>query len=249
MKNGFPGPQPREGWSTQGPARPCVTPGARSQPRQGQSLARAHLPPGRAILRCQTRAPCPALSLTGPDGEGCSRIHCRPLQTVWSPGLPLSRLLGSPFLQGTPCLVFSWTLEWSFWLWVEKQHLSQQLAGRCSWERCWLRALDQRLPGAGEGTEAAPSGVPACRPGFASDAIMTSRWPGCREGVWRGPGSDAAAWPCVPCLPLATGSPCRPPPVSSTGPHGCRGHRHSFRAALPQSAILQTLSHTCKTLL
>lgn len=46
MKNGFAGPQPREGWSTQGPARPCVTPGARSQQRQGQERRRAGTEPG-----------------------------------------------------------------------------------------------------------------------------------------------------------------------------------------------------------
>ena len=167
---------------------------------------------------------------------------------MWSPGLPLSRLLGSPSLQGTPCLVFSWTLEWSFWLWVEKQRLSQQLAGRCSWERCWLRALDQRLPGAGEGTEAAPSGLPACRPGFASDAAMTSCWPGCREGVWRVQAPTQQRWPCAPCPPLATVSRCRAPTCEPHRPARLQGSQTLFQGG-SSPVSYPADSHTCKTLL
>lgn len=161
--------------------------------------------------------------------------------------MPLSRLLGSPSLQGTPCLVFSWTSEWSFWLWVEKQRLSQQLAGRCSWERCWLCVLDQRLPGAGEGAEAAPSGVPACRPSFAGDAAMTSCWPGCREGVWRVQALTQQRWPCAPCPPcppLATVSPCRVPACELRWPALLQGSQTLFQGgSSPVSYPTDSLSH------
>lgn len=62
-------------------------------------LAPAHLPAGRAVLHCQTWAPCPALLLTGPEGEGPLPNL---LQTVWSPGLPLSRPLGPLPYRGRP---------------------------------------------------------------------------------------------------------------------------------------------------
>lgn len=248
MKSGFPGPGPREGWSTQGPARPCVTPGARSQPRQGQVRRRAGREPGpgspaswkgRPALSDPGSLPCPVSH--GPRRGG---LLPNLLQTVWSPGLPPSRLLGAPSLQGMPCFMFSWTSEWSFWLWVEKQRLSQRLAGRCSWERCWLSALDQRLLGAGEGAEAAPSGVPACRSGFVGDAAMTSRWPGCQEGLWRVQAPTQQRWPCAPCPPLATVSPCWVPDCELRWPARLQGSQTLFQGgSSPVSCPTDSSSH------
>lgn len=66
--------------------------------------APAHLPAGRAVLYCQTWAPCPALLLMGPEGEARSRVPCRPC------GLQVASVYaaGSPSLQRTSSFVFSW---------------------------------------------------------------------------------------------------------------------------------------------
>lgn len=187
MKNRFPGPRtlarPGEGWSTQGPARPCITPGARSQPQQGLRR-RAGSDPGPGSPACWKGSP--VLSDLGalpcPASHGPRRGGTLPssLQAVWSPGcLCLRRWVPFP----TEDVLFCVQLERSFWLWVEKQPLSRQLAGRCSWERCWLRAAPAAPRGMRRG-RAAPSSVLAWRgPGFAGGGTRRSRWPGCREGV------------------------------------------------------------------
>ena len=92
--------------AAQGLARPCVTPGARSQPQQELARRRAGSDPGPSSPACWKGSP--ALSDLGalpcPASHGPRRGGTLPnlLQTVWSPGLPLSRPLGPLPYRGRP---------------------------------------------------------------------------------------------------------------------------------------------------
>ena len=183
MKNGFPGPGlvragAHRGWPGRVSPREPGLSRSRNLRGGGQEviLAPAHLPAGRAVLHCQTWAPCPALLLTGPEGEGRSRIYCRPCGPRGC--LCLGRWVPFP----TEDVLFRVQLERSFWLWVEKQPLSRRLAGRCSWERCWRRAA----PEAPRGTRGQSSPVQRpslARAWLAGGGTRRSRWLGRREGV------------------------------------------------------------------